>query len=64
MATDTNGTGRIGSDVRLHVENLSKTYRGIAGAVEAVRSLTFDLHQGEFACLVGPSGSARRRCSR
>ncbi len=59
MAIDTDGTGRIGSDVRLHVENLSKTYRGSAGAVEAVRSLTFDLHQGEFACLVGPSGSGK-----
>lgn len=59
MATDTNGIRRIGGEVRLHVENLSKTYKGRAGAVEAVRSLTFDLHQGEFACLVGPSGSGK-----
>jgi len=59
MATDTNGIRSIRGDVRLHVENLSKTYHGRAGAVEAVRSLTFDLHQGEFACLVGPSGSGK-----
>jgi NitT/TauT family transport system ATP-binding protein len=59
MATDTNGIRHIRGDVRLHVENLSKTYHGRAGAVEAVRSLTFDLRQGEFACLVGPSGSGK-----
>ncbi|MFC7788577.1 ABC transporter ATP-binding protein [Microbacterium sp. MAHUQ-60] len=59
MAIDMNDTPSTGDDVLLRVENLSKTYNGRAGAVEAVRSLTFDLHQGEFACLVGPSGSGK-----
>lgn len=59
MQTDMNDAQGGGGDVRLRVENLSKTYNGRAGAVEAVRSLTFDLHQGEFACLVGPSGSGK-----
>lgn len=59
MATDMIETQGAGGDVRLRIEHLSKTYNGRAGAVEAVRSLTFDLHQGEFACLVGPSGSGK-----
>lgn len=58
MAIDVNDA-QAGGEVRLRIENLSKTYNARAGLVEAVRSLTFDLHQGEFACLVGPSGSGK-----
>ena len=48
-----------GKDVRLSVERVQKIYRTENLQFEAVRSLTFDLHQGEFACLVGPSGSGK-----
>lgn len=48
-----------GKDVRLSVERVQKVYRTDNLQFEAVRSLTFDLHQGEFACLVGPSGSGK-----
>jgi NitT/TauT family transport system ATP-binding protein len=49
-----------GSDVRLSVKQVRKVYRMSGGAeVEAVKSLSFDLHDGEFACLVGPSGSGK-----
>jgi NitT/TauT family transport system ATP-binding protein len=47
------------SDVRLSVEAVQKIYKTDNLQFEAVRSLTFDLHQGEFACLVGPSGSGK-----
>ncbi|MGW5071968.1 ABC transporter ATP-binding protein [Rhodococcus sp. NPDC004095] len=46
-------------DVRLHVDKVKKVYRRDGNEFEAVKSLTFDLHQGEFACLVGPSGSGK-----
>ncbi|MEB7446455.1 ABC transporter ATP-binding protein [Arthrobacter koreensis] len=46
--------------VRLEVDQLQKIYQtGNGTEFEAVRSLTFDLHDGEFACLVGPSGSGK-----
>ncbi|MCA1983079.1 ABC transporter ATP-binding protein [Nocardioides nematodiphilus] len=46
-------------DVRLSVSQVQKVYRRDGREFEAVRSLTFDLHEGEFACLVGPSGSGK-----
>jgi len=45
--------------VRLHVDRVKKVYSRDGKDFEAVKSLTFDLHQGEFACLVGPSGSGK-----
>lgn len=45
---------------RLSVERVRKVYGlGTSNEVEAVKSLSFDLHEGEFACLVGPSGSGK-----
>jgi NitT/TauT family transport system ATP-binding protein len=43
----------------LSVRGLKKVYRSSHGDVEAVRDLTFDLPEGELACLVGPSGSGK-----
>lgn len=43
----------------LSVRGLKKVYRSSHGDVEAVRDLTFDLAEGELACLVGPSGSGK-----
>ncbi|MFJ5107550.1 MULTISPECIES: ABC transporter ATP-binding protein [Glutamicibacter] len=47
-------------NVRLEVSQVQKIYKLSSGKeFEAVRSLTFDLHEGEFVCLVGPSGSGK-----
>ncbi|HET7277582.1 MAG TPA: ABC transporter ATP-binding protein [Dermatophilaceae bacterium] len=43
----------------LSVRGLQKIYAGSHGDVEAVRDLTFDLRDGELACLVGPSGCGK-----
>lgn len=46
-------------EAMLSVRNLKKVYHTDGGDIEAVRNLTFDLPQGELACLVGPSGSGK-----
>ncbi|MBY0688597.1 ABC transporter ATP-binding protein [Microbacterium marinilacus] len=43
----------------LSVQGVQKVYRTEKGPFEAVRDLTFDVHRGEFTCLVGPSGSGK-----
>ncbi|MFC7401300.1 ABC transporter ATP-binding protein [Citricoccus sp. GCM10030269] len=43
----------------LAVRNMKKVYHTDGGDIEAVRNLTFDLPQGQLACLVGPSGSGK-----
>lgn len=42
--------------VRLDVSGLKKTYTTKKGDVPVIDDLTFDLRQGEIACIVGPSG--------
>ncbi|MBU8578710.1 ABC transporter ATP-binding protein [Brevibacterium luteolum] len=42
--------------VRLEVSRLAKTYNTPKGDVPVIADLTFDLRQGEIACIVGPSG--------
>lgn len=50
----------VSKEVRLHVDGLRKVYGlGTPSEFEAVRRLDFDLHAGEFVCLVGPSGSGK-----
>jgi NitT/TauT family transport system ATP-binding protein len=46
-------------EAMLAVRNLKKVYHTDGGDIEAVRNLTFDLPQGQLACLVGPSGSGK-----
>ncbi|MDA8372257.1 MAG: ABC transporter ATP-binding protein [Nocardiopsaceae bacterium] len=43
----------------LEVTGLQKIYRDREREVEAVRDLTFQLTEGELACLVGPSGCGK-----
>jgi NitT/TauT family transport system ATP-binding protein len=43
----------------LTVRGLQKVYPTNGGDVEAVRNLTFDLPEGQLACLVGPSGCGK-----
>ncbi|GAA4478019.1 ABC transporter ATP-binding protein [Microbacterium panaciterrae] len=46
----------IATPVRLSVRGLAKTYRTKTGDVPVIADLTFDVHVGEVACIVGPSG--------
>ena len=43
----------------LSVKELKKTYPSATGPVEAVGSITFDVHPGELVCIVGPSGCGK-----
>jgi NitT/TauT family transport system ATP-binding protein len=45
--------------VELRCRDLSKTFRGKAGEVEALHSVTFDLAEREMLCIVGPSGCGK-----
>ncbi|MGC0239452.1 ABC transporter ATP-binding protein [Arthrobacter sp. SD76] len=47
------------SPVRLTISDLSKTYGTGSAANEVLRGITFDVHVGEFVCLVGPSGAGK-----
>ncbi|MDQ2624358.1 MAG: ABC transporter ATP-binding protein [Actinomycetota bacterium] len=43
----------------LSVKELKKTYASANGPVEAIGSITFDVHAGELVCIVGPSGCGK-----
>lgn len=43
----------------LTVKNLSYTYPGIEGEVEAIKDLSFQVYRGEFVAIVGPSGCGK-----
>jgi len=53
-AADAVGTGPL-----LEVNNLSVTFSSEAGAVTAVRSLSYDVRPGEVLGIVGESGSGK-----
>lgn len=56
-----NGTDQTapGTAVKLAVENVSKTFRTRHGVVQALDSVTLQIHEGEFVCIVGPSGCGK-----
>jgi NitT/TauT family transport system ATP-binding protein len=43
----------------LEIKNLGKTYGSGANATHAVGNITFEIADGEFACVVGPSGCGK-----
>jgi NitT/TauT family transport system ATP-binding protein len=46
-------------DVKLQLHNVSKTFAGRNGRVEALESIDLDVPAGEFLCVVGPSGCGK-----
>ncbi|MBV7518980.1 ABC transporter ATP-binding protein [Ensifer sp. ENS12] len=44
---------------RLEIRSLSKTYGYGNAAFEVLRDISFDVHVGEFVCVVGPSGAGK-----
>jgi sulfonate transport system ATP-binding protein len=65
MTNRSHGTVALVSDrdqspPKLAVDHLVKTRRSTAGEiVAAVDDVTFDVHRGEFVCLLGPSGCGK-----
>ncbi|MQB07270.1 ABC transporter ATP-binding protein [Agrobacterium tumefaciens] len=47
------------STLRLAVRSLSKSYGHGASALQVLKDITFDVHAGEFVCVVGPSGAGK-----
>jgi putative ABC transport system ATP-binding protein len=43
----------------LLLDGITKTYRSKAGAVEALRGVTYQFRQGSFTAVMGPSGSGK-----
>ncbi|MEM1075502.1 MAG: ABC transporter ATP-binding protein [Pseudomonadota bacterium] len=50
-------------DLLLSVQDVTKTYAGKSGPVEALRGISFDLHKGGCLGLVGESGSGKSTLS-
>ncbi|GAB7013618.1 ABC transporter ATP-binding protein [Halolamina salina] len=48
-----------GSDRRVVVDGVSKTYEGEDGPVHALDDVSFGVEEGEFVCVVGPSGCGK-----
>jgi NitT/TauT family transport system ATP-binding protein len=50
----------VGAIVPLRVDIAEKTFRSAQGvSVTALKDLSFEVRQGEFACLLGPSGCGK-----
>jgi NitT/TauT family transport system ATP-binding protein len=46
-------------DAQIRIRNAGKVFRAHGKEVEALRDITFDIPNGQFACLLGPSGCGK-----
>src|SRR5512141_1478796 len=44
----------------LHIDGVSHQYSGSGGVVPALSRIDFTVRDGEFLCIVGPSGCGKR----
>ncbi len=50
---------RQSGGIALTIENISKTFQGRAGLIEALQPVNIEIKAGEFVCLLGPSGCGK-----
>ena len=43
----------------LKLKGISKTYQAKNGEIEALRNISFEVHEGEFVSIIGPSGCGK-----
>ena len=43
----------------LKLKNISKTYQAKNGEIEALKDISFEVHEGEFVSIIGPSGCGK-----
>ena len=48
----------------LEVKNICKTYQAKNGEIEALKNISFDIKEGEYISIIGPSGCGKQKDDR